>query len=254
MSTSSKSSSSSRRAAAREAQRRQAEAAKRRRLLVQVGIVAAVALVAIGIVVTAVVLGRGSSSNEAPAASGTVSVAGASVPFAVDGTAFRIGPADAKAKVDLWVDYSCPHCQEFEAANNESLNQLVAAGNVAVSYHNIQIVTEYGTRAGSASACVAVNDTAKWPTVNAGLYANHSATTDAWTPSQFADWAGSQGVNSQAADCIRANTYAGWIGGNTQAAAQQGISSTPTMLLNGQPSELLSGPALTEAVTKLANG
>jgi protein-disulfide isomerase len=243
-----------RRRAARAEQQRQAAAAKRRRNLIQTAIIGGVALVVIAIIASAVIIGnRGRSDRSTtPSVSTTVTVNNASVPFAVDGSAVRVGPADAKAKVDLWVDYSGPHCQEFEAENNAALNQLVAGGDVSVSYHNIQIVTDYGTAAGGAAACVAALDPAHWVAFNSSLYANHSAETDGWAAADFRTFAQGQGVNDEALSCISAGRYTGWIGANTDDAAAHNVTGTPTMFLNGQPSTTLSGSALTAKVNALA--
>ena len=246
-----------RREQARARQASQAAAARRRRIWLQVGIIAAVAVLVIATVTTvALVRGRDrdAAGSTTPTVNTTVTVNGTSVPFAVDGSAIRVGPADAPARVDLWVDYSCPHCQEFEAANNTVLNQLIAGGDVSVSYHNIQIVTDYGTQAGSASACVAAEDPNRWLTFNSALYANHNAQTDSWDAADFRAFAEQQGVNTAALDCITAARYTSWITTNTADAAAHQVQGTPTMLLNGQPSTILSGQDLTTKVRQLAQG
>ncbi|HEY5821272.1 MAG TPA: thioredoxin domain-containing protein [Propionibacteriaceae bacterium] len=241
-----------RRKLAREAQLREAAAAKRRRTLIQIAVVGTVAVVVIGIVTTAVIIGSRQRSQTTPSANATVTVGTRQVPFAIDGSAVRVGPADAKAKVDLWVDYSCPHCQEFEATNSEALNSLIAGGDVSVSYHNIQVDTDYALEAGSAAACVATHDPNAWVGFNATLYANHSETTDGWTSSQFKDFAAQQGVNAEAQTCISSGRYTGWITSNTADAAKNDVSGTPTMFLNGVKSETLSGQALVAKVNELA--
>jgi protein-disulfide isomerase len=240
----------------REDQARQAAEARRRRVMVQVGIIAAVAVLVVGIVAAAALIGTrsraGTAAAGAPTASTTVTLNNTSVPFAIDGSAVRVGPADAKARIDLWVDYSCPHCQEFEAANSAVLNQLIAGGAVAVSYHNIQIVTDYGIQAGSAAACVAANDPARWPAFNTALYANHNAQTDGWEAAQFRTFAQQQGVTGSALDCIAASRYTGWITANTADAATHQVQGTPTMFLNGQSSPVLTGQDLIAKVHQLA--
>ncbi|WP_344018116.1 DsbA family protein, partial [Microlunatus capsulatus] len=246
-----------RRQAAREQARLAAAAARRRRLVVQLGVVAAVAVLVVGIVTTAVLVGRRPAADGAggpPVVSSTTTVGGVSVPFAVDGSAVRVGPADAPAKIDLWVDYSCPHCQEYEAANGPVLDQLVAGGGVSVSYHNIQIVTDYGTAAGSAAACVAVEDPERWPAVNAALYAQHSAATDGWSAAQLRSWAADQGVDEAAQQCIGQERYTGWIATNTADAAARGVQSTPTLQLNGQTVPTVGGQELRDRVAQLARG
>lgn len=241
-----------RRRLAREAQIREAAATKRRRTLIQIAVIGSVAVVVIGIVTTAVVIGSRQRSATTPTVSTTVAVGTAQVPFAVDGSAVRVGPADAKAKVDIWVDYSCPHCQEFEAANSEALNSLIAGGGVSVSYHNIQFQTGYGREAGSAAACVAAYDPSSWVGFNTSLYANHSATTDDWTATQFTDFAAQQGVNAEAQTCISSDRYSSWITANTADAAKNDVQGTPTLFFNGVKSETISGPALVAKVNELA--
>lgn len=245
--------SADRRAQVRAEQARLAAAAKRRRTITQLAIIGGVAVLVIAIVVVAVVVGnRDKGDVVAPQVSTTVPLGGAQVPLAVAGSAVRLGPADAPARVDLWVDYSCPHCQEFEAANNATLAQLVSDGKVSVSYHNVEFVTGYGGQAGSAAACVAAHDPAAWPAFNAALYANHSSQTDGWDAGEFRDYAGQQGVNTAAQTCIADQTYTDWIDANTADAAQQKVTGTPTMFLNGEPTALLGGAALTQKVNELA--
>src|SRR4051794_30930630 len=231
-----------RRRQARAAAQAAAARAKRRRTLTQLAIVGGVAVVVIAIIATAVVLGRRDqvpAAGSTPVASGTTTVGGTSVPFAIGGgdhtaTGVRVGSDDAKVTMDLWVDYSCPHCQEFEATNNDTITSLVVSGKLAVVYHNIQIVTDYGTEAGSASACLAVNDPNAWPAFNAALYANHTAETDSWTATDFVTFAASNGGGSATQKCIADGTYRGWISANTAASTKAGVTGTPTMFLNGQ--------------------
>jgi protein-disulfide isomerase len=250
-----------RRRQARAAQQAALAHAKRRRTLIQLAIVGGVAVVVIAIIATAVVLGtRGQATAAAggtPSATGTTTVDGTSVPFAIGGTGdtaagVRVGAPDAKVTMDLWVDYSCPHCQEFEATNNATLTTLVASGKLAVTYHNIQIVTDYGTEAGSASACLAVHDPNAWPAFNAALYTNHTAATDSWTASDFAQFAAANGGGDATQKCTTDGTYKSWIAANTEASATAGVSGTPTMLIDGQKTDTLSGQALTDRVDSLA--
>jgi protein-disulfide isomerase len=245
------------RSQAREQQRLAAIAARKRRLRLQIGVIAAVAVLVVGIVATVIVLDRRSAPVAAaggPVVSTTVTVAGAKVPLTVDGSAVRLGPADAPARVDLWVDYSCPHCQEYEAANADVLNQLVARGDVSVSYHNIQFVSDYGTAAGSAAACVAGEDPQRWPAFNTALYANHSAATDGWSADDFRGFAAQQGVTGAALDCIAQSRDAGWISSNTADADAQKVKATPTLMLNGKAVTTVGGQELVDQVDQLARG
>jgi protein-disulfide isomerase len=261
-STKAEASASERRRQARAAQQVALARAKRRRTLIQLAIVAGVAVVVIAIIATAVVLGtRGKNAAAAaggPVGTGTTTVDGASVPFAIGGSGstangVRVGADTAKVTMDLWVDYSCPHCQEFEATNNDTITSLVASGKLAVTYHNIQIVTDYGTEAGSASACLAVHDPNAWPAFNAALYVNHTADTDSWTASDFTRFAAANGGGDATQKCITDGTYRSWITANTAASTKAGVTGTPTMLIDGKKTDTLSGQALTDRVNALAS-
>ncbi len=239
---------------ARERARLEAAKLQRKRRITQGIVVGVVALLAIGIVASAVLLGRADRSERVPTAATSVTVGGTSVPFAVNGSAVEVGKADAKVTMDLWVDYSCPHCQEFEADSNDVITQKIASGALKVNYHNIQIVTAYGTQAGSAAACVATYAPESWWAFNAALYANHSAETDGWKGPQLADFATQQGVtNSDAQSCISDQRYTSWITDNTSAAGEAGVTGTPTLFFNGQQAETVSGAALGAKIDELAS-
>ena len=227
---------------------------QRKRRLTQAIVVGVVAVLAIGIVISAVLLGSADRSERVPTAATDVTVGGASVPFGIDGSAVQVGQADAKVTMDLWVDYSCPHCQEFEADSNDVITEKVASGDLRVNYHNIQIVTAYGTQAGSAAACVATFAPESWWAFNAALYANHGAETDGWQGAELADFAAQQGVtNADAQTCIEDERYTSWISDNTTAAGQAGVTGTPTLFLNGEKTETVSGAALGAKIDELAS-
>jgi len=239
---------------ARERARLEAAKLQRKRRITQGVVVAVVALVAIGIVASAVLLGTRGRADRVPTASTNVTVGGASVPFAVDGSAVQVGKDDAKVTMDLWVDYSCPHCQEFEADSNEVITQKVAAGQLKARYHNIQIVTAYGAQAGSAAACVANSSPDQWWAFNAALYANHSSETDSYQGDQLADFASQQGItDEETLSCIREERYTSWITDNTTEAGKAGVTGTPTLFFNGQQAETVSGAALGAKIDELAS-
>lgn len=247
---------SDKRNSAREQVRRQQAAEQKRRRLVQAAIIGGVALLAIAIVGSAVLIGMRTKGDQTPRASETLIQVNdnAKVPFAVENDYVRLGPTDAKAQIDLYADYACPHCQEFEAANNETMNSLIARGDVLVRVHNIPVIqgSTYGVRAGSAAACVAVNEPNRWAEVNAALYANHSTETDSWSGNDFADYFREMGItNSKVLDCTETNKYVSWISSNGLTATQAGVTGTPTMKINGEKTETLVGDQLVAKITEI---
>lgn len=225
---------------------------KRRRLLTQLGVAGAVVILVAGIWGGASLLrDQAAVGSTPPTADAIVDLAsGGQAQVTSEEDAVSVGAADAPVTLDIYEDYSCPHCQEYEAATGALLDRLAASGQVRVAYHPIQIVTNYGRAAGSTAACVLQHDAPAWPDVHAALFANHSAETDSWTGADFSSWLGSQGVtDAEALSCTTEGTFARWITANTETAATAGITGTPTLRINGQETATVSGQDLVDALT-----
>lgn len=239
---------------ANQQRREQQKRERRNSILIQLGIALGVLLV-VGAVVVFFVMGNNAPAEpgKTPSANGTVSLQGTDgVPFLVGGTAVTVGNSDAPVTIDLYEDYSCPHCADYEAAVGPTLFALAASGDAVVNFHPIQIVTKYGTAAGSAATCVAANDAQNWSNFHSALFANHSQASDGWGAKDFANFAKIQGITDEGAlACITDRTYEKWIGTNTDASRVAGITGTPSLLLNGEPSELLGPEGLVAAVDAL---
>lgn len=228
-------------------------ATRRNRLITQLAVVLGAVVVVAGVVVAVVLMNQDSGGSATPEVDTSIAIGGNSaVPFSVAGTTVVLGDPDAPVQLDIYEDYSCPHCQEYDAAVGDTLLELAGSGQVVVRHHPIRIVTDYGRRAASSSACVAVGAADQWPTVHAALFANHSQTTDGWRTGEFRTFIKQLGVNDTAVlDCVQSGRYVDWVDANTTTALADGVQGTPTLMINGEPSELLGPDALREAVTSL---
>lgn len=238
---------------ANQQRREQQKRERRNSILIQLGIAVAVLLV-VGAVVIFFVMGNNNKPPAvAPSADGTISLQGTNdVPFTVGDTAITVGASDAPVTIDLYEDYSCPHCADYEAAVGPALYALAASGDVVVNFHPIQIVTAYGASAGSAATCVATNDAQNWPDFHSALFANHSQQSDGWRAKDFSSFAEQRGITDEATlSCINKGTYTAWIGTNTDASRDAGVTGTPSLFINGEPSELLGAEDLLAAVNGL---
>lgn len=238
---------------ANQQRREQQKRERRNSILIQLGIAVGVLLI-VGAVVVFFVLGNSNKeTGAAPSADGTISLQGTDgVPFTVGDTSMTVGSVDAPVTIDLYEDYSCPHCADYEEAVGPTLFALAAKGDAVVNFHPIQIVTSYGTAAGSAATCVATNDAQNWSKFHSTLFATHSQESDGWGAKDFANFAKIQGITDEdTLSCITKGTYEGWIGTNTDASRTAGISGTPTLLINGQQTDLLGPDELIAAVDGL---
>ncbi|RBY74591.1 disulfide bond formation protein DsbA [Geodermatophilus sp. TF02-6] len=246
-----------RRAAARRRieERRAAEDAARaqRRRRTVVGGVAAAVLLAVAVVVVVVV------QTQRTATSATAAVPANT---ADGGDVVVVGPADAPVTVDLYFDYQCPNCKAFEDADGTTLEQLVAAGTVQVHHHGMAFLDtdandRYSTRALNAAA--AVVDAAgpdAFQRFSDLLYAHQPPEGGSGlTDEQLIGYAAQAGASGAAVErAIRDLTYADWVAHVTDQASRDGVTGTPTVLVDGQRLSDLSPGGLTAAVQAAQHG
>jgi protein-disulfide isomerase len=227
-----------------------ARAQRQRRTLLG-GIAAAVAVLVALVVVVLVQTHR------------TTPTAGAATPaHTVDGTVIPVGSASAPVTVDLYEDFQCPNCKAFEAKAGATLAKLVAAGTVQARYHGMAFLDTnanhaYSTRALNAAAVVV--DTAGpagFQKFHDLLYAHQPAEGGSGlTDEQLVTYAVQAGADAGvAAADIEQRTYADWVARSTDQASKDGVTGTPTVVVDGKTLTDLSASGLTAAVTAAQSG
>jgi protein-disulfide isomerase len=192
------------------------------------------------VVVLALVLGIGYAVQSSRDTTGQVATPPAGV---VDEHAIPRGDADAPVTVTIYEDFMCPFCGEFEAASRDVLTAHVDAGDVRVEYRVLSFLdrasngTDYSTR--SMNALAVVLDTAG-PEV-AGqfhdlLFENQPEEgTDGLSDDELIDLAVEAGATrDQIAGPIEQLKFEQWVRNATDAANQAGVSSTPTVMVDGK--------------------
>ena len=217
------------------AERRAAEAAARaaadrRRRTVVGGVAAAVVLVLVVIVVVVVQTRRTSTSADAP-----------TPPGVTDGYAFAVGSADAPVTMDVYEDFQCPVCAQLEATSGSTIAQLVDDGTVQVRYHGMAFLdgastTEYSTRALNAAAVVAESGADAFRAFHDLLFADQPAEgTAGLTDDQLIAHAATAGARGESVESgIRDLRYEDWVAAATDQASSDGVTGTPTVLVDGE--------------------
>jgi protein-disulfide isomerase len=173
-----------------------------------------------------------------------------------DGTAFAVG--DGPVKVDIYEDFMCPACAQFESQAAATLDQLVTDKKVTVQYHPIAILdrfsngTEYSTR--SAAAAGAAGAAGKFREYHRVLFANQPAEgSDGLDDAKLIELGRSAGITDASfADAINDRTYVGWATKVTETASARGVTGTPTVLVNGKKLANPSPAALQQEVAAAA--
>lgn len=153
----------------------------------------------------------------------------------------RVGAPDAPVTVRVVMDLQCPACKAFEEFNGAVLENAVRDGTAAVEYSVITFLddmstTEYSSRAGNASFCVAstgVDDYQRWLSQ---MFAEQ--------PEEFGDGlpdreliriAEENGYPDPAvADCITDRRYDTYLRTKTQEILGGGVNRTPTVFVDGE--------------------
>lgn len=248
-----------RRERAREHARANREQAKRRqrrdRWFLQGGIGA-------GILVAAAVTFLVVSSANAPAPAGTVpsnTTAGAIEFHGEDGAltptvknpSMTVAPTAGKqTKVDLYIDWSCPVCKQFETATSADLQTLIESEQATLAVHPVAILdrsylgSRYSSRTANAAACVADRSPSSFLDVQQQMYDNQPEEgTRGLTTDRILELVHAGGASGAALDsCIKDETYRGWVEKYTGKALTDkalinpatGGFGTPTALINGK--------------------
>lgn len=178
-----------------------------------------------------------------------------------DETSIIVGKPAAKVTVDLYVDFQCPGCKNFETANKQQLAKFAADGTAKLKYHPLGFLdaqsggNRYSSRASSASACVAnLSGAPAFEKFKDILFDNQppeggSGMEDAQLIA-FASQAGASSTEIQ--NCIKQETYKGWTQAVTTAAGKAGVQQTPTVKVNNKDVADTSAQGIAKAINDAA--
>ena len=165
----------------------------------------------------------------------------------------------AKVRVDMYEDFRCPNCRNFEAVNNTYVNSLVRSGKIEAVYHPMHFIAPDSQLTAAAAACAA--DQGKFLEMHTALYVNQPTTAQAaensayWTNAQLILLGHSIGITSKTFDtCINSGKYMNWANNINDDAASKNINATPTVIVNGKTLPLATdydNKAFTKVLTAL---
>jgi len=153
--------------------------------------------------------------------------------------------------VDVYFDYTCSYCGQFEQINGDDLTEAVEAGDVTLALHPVSILDRSGDLSAfsgrAAQAAVVVADGAPeafldfheamytlWEdAVAAGAVEGGSGDGEP-TDADIAAAALDAGVPQDVADRFTQGTYTEWVEANTAQFGRDGFTGTPTVLVDGE--------------------
>jgi len=171
----------------------------------------------------------------------------------IDADTGAILVGDGEDRLDTYIDFMCPVCNQFEQVYGAEIEGMVDDGSITLGIHPISILdrasnnTQFSTRAASAAYCVAVEDAdASLPFLQAMFENQPAENSSGLTNSEILDIASGVGVTG-IDSCVNEGTYAGYVAAMTAETpiqpGSQGIG-TPTIAVNG---EVIANSSLPEA-------
>ncbi len=146
----------------------------------------------------------------------------------------------AHVRLDVYFDFICPWCAQFELTQAETLDELRSQGIVDVYYHPLSYLdpqssgTQYSTRAASAAALVAQESPEFFLDFVKLLMANQPPEgSTGLSDDQIQSFALAAGVSDAVVAKIPDHEYAGWVRSASEAASKRGVVYTPTIGFNG---------------------
>jgi protein-disulfide isomerase len=202
-------------------------------------------LVAVGVLIAAGLVGWGIYSHQKST--------GYETPVNATTDGMGLVAAQGPVTVEIYQDYMCPYCGEFEKEAKSTIDKLIGEGKIQLTIHPIAILDEasngkrYSTRASAASAC-ASDGGQLWP-YNSVLYANQPQEgSDGLTTDKLIELGKSVGLGGGFESCVRDGTYVTWVPQVTDAASRRGIQGTPTVYVAGKQLAEPSAASLLAAV------
>ncbi|MGW4525818.1 DsbA family protein [Amycolatopsis sp. NPDC004378] len=93
-----------------------------------------------------------------------------------DGVVVTVGKPGAKASIDVYADFLCPICGQFEKTYKTDVEQAINDGKLQVRYHMVPLLNERSDPPGysldSANAALAAADAGKFLQFHDALFAN----------------------------------------------------------------------------------
>lgn len=158
-----------------------------------------------------------------------------------DGSGLVFNP-ELKNQIDIWEDFQCPACRDFEAANSAKIREVIEQKKAKVVFHPLTFIGERTTLgfnesiiAANASACAM--DEGKFLDMHEIIFQNQAGEENSgkWTKEYMISLGSKIGLTSMKfQSCVTDGNYAQWTESSASYAAVKNVNSTPTVSVNGK--------------------
>lgn len=182
-----------------------------------IGVIAAVALVAVGVILLA-------NQASQPAIEATTRVG--------EGTAW--GPEDAPVQIVDYSDFGCHFCGQFAQTTGEQLREAYeSTGKVRFEFKHFIIGGPSTANAANASECAA--DQGKFWDYHDVLFQRQGTSADPFSKSALKQYAAQLGLDTEQFDrCVDTDQHLEKVYRDSSEAQARGVNATPTFFVGDQ--------------------
>ncbi|MFT4294333.1 MAG: thioredoxin domain-containing protein [Micropruina sp.] len=227
--------SESRREALRRQQQAQARAKRTQRIVIVGAIVLAVIVVGVFGAIFLSQLNKG----------GAVASAATPPNATADRSGIVVNPGKATQgapKVEIFLDYQCPVCKQFEDTFGTTLEDMASKGEIELVYRTMTFLdnnlhNDSSLKAGIAAACS--DASGKYAAYHDAIFASQPEQegTGYTTQQLRVDFPAAAGITGDALsafqNCYDSRATQAFVQGTDEAAAKATVTSTPTIMVNG---------------------
>lgn len=227
--------SQSRREVLRRQQEAQAKSKRLNRIVAAAAIVIGLVLVAVFAVVLAQSWGKGTSTAAGAPPNATASA---------NGIVVNPGKgSDTTPTVELFLDYQCPVCKQFETLHGATLKSLADSGQIKLVYRTMTFLdnnlrNDASLRAAVGAACS--DNVGSYSAYHDAVFARQPATEGDGYATELLRTTIPTGIGltgeklTTFQQCYDTRATKAFVEGTNEAAARDGVSATPTMRVNGK--------------------
>jgi len=198
------------------------------------------------IIVAAIIVGATVFSNRKPSA--TEVDPSAALPPGVNSSTYAYqvtkDPAANVPTVQIWEDFQCPACKQFEGSLMPTVEAAATAGTINLQLRPTTFLDEHfpeskDTSARATSAWGCAIDAGKALEYHTAVFAAQPAQEGAGTTQdQLIQIGQTAGITGGALDkfksCVNASTYLGWAANSASEFEKAGVKGTPAIYVNGK--------------------
>jgi protein-disulfide isomerase/uncharacterized membrane protein YphA (DoxX/SURF4 family) len=159
---------------------------------------------------------------------------------------------NAPATMDVFEDFQCPICNQFEQTTGPAIQKAISAGQVQVRYHLMSFLdgssngNKYSSRAANAAICASDVNTQVFKLYHDELYGKDSKGvnfqpaegSNGKTDVELTDLAAGAKITGDNlttfSSCVTSNQHSPLVQAMTDNASKRGITGTPTLYVNGK--------------------